>query len=461
MLGGKLETQDVLADVFGNAIGNSITGRLRSGGSSTLLAGAAAAPDELSEVQTTAQRIPLDANGDRLSNNPVYQPGQMMSPDEISAALATEPLAEVVVSSDPWSFAEELEFRRLMMPVDAMRVDGRFGGGMMDATMDEVAERARRNVAHDIRLDYQSPAQLYAQGQDLRMLRLLSPINQFGLGESILTFASGLGATIYGGWESALTGEADAVRRVQEEWTYRPRTEIGRDVLSVFGEALSPLESGLAYSREGLGDLGYSLTGSPAVAASLYTVPDAALMLFAPEARSAFGSVGGGLFDGSRAVGGYLGESLFGGRAAGTPASQRGSIGFTRQKDAYSVYYEMDLNMSDLGMAREEHFQRAAESLLKAMDENPDFARQLQKDLPNLRQELIEDPYTSPTDTIWHHATLGQTERATVGTVRPGRMQLVPRYQHSWGSPWQPVLHPSNVGGYAEWAIPAGAPRRR
>jgi hypothetical protein len=243
-----------------------------------------------------------------------------------AAANGAEAMPEVLVTTDEWSFGEELEFWRLMMPRSQSRVDGRSGGGMAGLSMDAVAERARWNVQHDARLDYRSAAQLNAQGQDLRMLRLLSPINQFGLGESILTAASGIGSTVVAGFADLVTGDPGFGQYLQEEWTYQPRFEIGRDVLSTLGAAASPLVSGLEYSRGELGDFGYSLTGSPSVAAALYTAPDAALTLLAPEARMAFGSVGGGLFDGSTVVARYFGESLFDGPMSGSLASQRGTL---------------------------------------------------------------------------------------------------------------------------------------
>jgi hypothetical protein len=39
-----------------------------------------------------------------------------------------------------------------------------------------------------------------------------------------------------------------------------------------------------------------------------------------------------------------------------------------------------------------------------------------------------------------------------------GVMQLVPRDQHAPGSIFQGAFHPNGQGGYAEWAVPAGAP---
>jgi hypothetical protein len=61
-----------------------------------------------------------------------------------------------------------------------------------------------------------------------------------------------------------------------------------------------------------------------------------------------------------------------------------------------------------------------------------------------------------PSGWVWHHALRAQAEG------QAGVMQLVPTNQHTAGSVWWRVLHPDPgaSGGYAEWALPAGAPRR-
>jgi hypothetical protein len=79
-----------MADAFGNAIVNSIISAISP-------------RDELSEVQVTAQRIPVDANGYRLTNNPsnaIYN--SPIPKQEIAAADGNEPMPEVVISS-PYS----------------------------------------------------------------------------------------------------------------------------------------------------------------------------------------------------------------------------------------------------------------------------------------------------------------------------------------------------------------------
>jgi hypothetical protein len=57
-------------------------------------------------------------------------------------------------------------------------------------------------------------------------------------------------------------------------------------------------------------------------------------------------------------------------------------------------------------------------------------------------------------DWVPQHATIEQAGG------RPGVLQLVPRSQHTPGSPFWSLFHPlpNGGGGYVEWAIPAGAP---
>jgi A nuclease of the HNH/ENDO VII superfamily with conserved WHH len=58
----------------------------------------------------------------------------------------------------------------------------------------------------------------------------------------------------------------------------------------------------------------------------------------------------------------------------------------------------------------------------------------------------------TPTGWTWQHEPTSNT-----GGI-PGIMRLVPETEHAPGSPWQDLLHPGGSGGYAEWAIPNGAP---
>ncbi len=59
----------------------------------------------------------------------------------------------------------------------------------------------------------------------------------------------------------------------------------------------------------------------------------------------------------------------------------------------------------------------------------------------------------TPSGWTWHHVP------SSAAQGRIGIMQLVPTSQHAPGSIWQRLLHPGGFGGYAEWAVPRGAPR--
>ncbi len=112
---------------------------------------------------------------------------------------------------------------------------------------------------------------------------------------------------------------------------------------------------------------------------------------------------------------------------------------------AYSVAFEMQLASTELGLSRRAHFTIANDSLQAERAVNPALA------------ELVSAPAGSglpPGGWAWQHATIGQ------GGGRAGVLQLVPRSQHTSGSPFWPLLHPlpGGAGGYSQWAIPAGAP---
>jgi hypothetical protein len=112
---------------------------------------------------------------------------------------------------------------------------------------------------------------------------------------------------------------------------------------------------------------------------------------------------------------------------------------------AYSVAFQMQLDSTELGLARRAHFNIANDALQAEREANPALA------------ELVPAPEGSglpPAGWTWQHATIDQ------GGGNAGVMQLVPRSQHTPGSPFWSLLHPlpGGAGGYSEWAIPAGAP---
>lgn len=150
------------------------------------------------------------------------------------------------------------------------------------------------------------------------------------------------------------------------------------------------------------------------------------------------GARGGGNPDAPKEPGGGGGSSddAGGGRGPGGPSGSGGPSG-----NVYSVAYQTELDPALYpGHSRGAHFQDANESLLQAMEGDPDFAQGMQDLGVNLeRKPAGGAPRTSPDGWTWHHAQ------------QPGIMQLVPREQHRSGSIFQDVLHPNGVGGYSIW----------
>jgi hypothetical protein len=122
--------------------------------------------------------------------------------------------------------------------------------------------------------------------------------------------------------------------------------------------------------------------------------------------------------------------------AIGVKVGQAGAAVETGPR-ADSVAFEMKLTKAQYGLTRDQHFEIARQAIKSAMVEMPELGG------------LVGDAGKwgrPPTGWTWHH-DMGE-----------GIMQLVPRAQHTPGSPFWGVLHPGGAGGYSTWAIPAGAP---
>ena len=120
----------------------------------------------------------------------------------------------------------------------------------------------------------------------------------------------------------------------------------------------------------------------------------------------------------------------------------------------YSVASETQLDSSVLGRSRSVHFNRANQALDEAMAADPAFASQMDSMIPGVQDSVgAAGGRQTPDGWTWHHAPSANTGGET------GVMQLVPKAQHTPGSAFWPTLHPNGVGGYSEWAIPAGAPK--
>jgi RHS repeat-associated protein len=115
------------------------------------------------------------------------------------------------------------------------------------------------------------------------------------------------------------------------------------------------------------------------------------------------------------------------------------------RRDIYSVAFEAELEPGDFGKDRRAHFRIANKALEAERASNAALA------------DLVPAPAgrtQAPPGWVWQHATIEQ------GGGRPGVLQLVPKEQHTPGSPFWRALHPlpGAAGGYHQWAIPAGAP---
>jgi uncharacterized protein RhaS with RHS repeats len=108
---------------------------------------------------------------------------------------------------------------------------------------------------------------------------------------------------------------------------------------------------------------------------------------------------------------------------------------------AYSTAFETRLSASSYpGVSRARHAQEANENLLSAMESDPAFAGQMQTLGVQLERTATGlAPRTSPAGWTWHHE------------VEAGIMRLVPRIQHTFGSPFWDLLHPGRRGGYSIW----------
>jgi hypothetical protein len=121
--------------------------------------------------------------------------------------------------------------------------------------------------------------------------------------------------------------------------------------------------------------------------------------------------------------------------------------------NSYSVAFEMTLEKRDFGRSRGTHFRRANAALDKALKSDSAFAAAMEKLIPGVGASVAsKGGRRTPSNWTWQH------EPSVNAGGRQGVMRLVPESQHRPGSVWQGLLHPGGAGGYAEWAIPNGAP---
>ena len=127
-----------------------------------------------------------------------------------------------------------------------------------------------------------------------------------------------------------------------------------------------------------------------------------------------------------------------------TGASKSGWKPVVGSENQYSVAYRTKIpSTSYPGRSRGHHFQEANKSLLKQMDDNPQFAQAMENLIPDIRNQLVGPKggisRNPPSDWTWHHHT------------DTGVMELVPTVQHTAPGNLQQILHPGGQGGMATW----------
>ena len=104
--GGKIDTATILADAFGNALGNSIVDRITPRQAATAASEAGASSDELQEVQVTANYIlnEVAVTAQRLEANPdnsIVNPAFALTPDEQRSVGSQQVQVATLRRSDP------------------------------------------------------------------------------------------------------------------------------------------------------------------------------------------------------------------------------------------------------------------------------------------------------------------------------------------------------------------------
>jgi len=107
----------------------------------------------------------------------------------------------------------------------------------------------------------------------------------------------------------------------------------------------------------------------------------------------------------------------------------------------YSVAYEMKLASSSYpGVYRGAHFLEANKALNATMASDAAFAKSMTALGINIPKSTTGSILgKSPANWVWHHA------------AEKGVMQLVPKAQHTIGSPFWSLMHQGGKGGFAIW----------
>ncbi len=114
--------------------------------------------------------------------------------------------------------------------------------------------------------------------------------------------------------------------------------------------------------------------------------------------------------------------------------------------DPKIVLYRTTIDRSVWGRGERVHFNRANANLDADLQAHPEFAQRMDDHYPGVRDAVSRHSSSvTPYNLTWHHSE------------DPGVMELVPYDDHQTNSS---IYHPTGRGGYAIWAVPAGAPPR-
>ncbi len=126
----------------------------------------------------------------------------------------------------------------------------------------------------------------------------------------------------------------------------------------------------------------------------------------------------------------------------------------------YNNYYNVRLAGADFGKSRKEHYKICNQFLLKQVEKDEAAGVRFCPDISNVDLiALISKNTQNGTHSLHPHFIWEHCSSTTAHGVL-GVMRLIPKSQHTPGSLYWRLLHPEykNMGGYHEWAIPAGAP---
>jgi hypothetical protein len=133
--------------------------------------------------------------------------------------------------------------------------------------------------------------------------------------------------------------------------------------------------------------------------------------------------------------------------AAAEAAGAKGPIGPDGR--AYSVAFSMQLANDDVAAREKVHFNRGNAALDAAMNADPEFRAMMEQFSQGVSERVSSvGGRQNPEGWTWHHAQ------------DYGMLELVRTVDHT-ASMYQDAFHPGGTGGYADWAVPAGAPPRR